>query len=176
MTGWPFKRSRAKADAERLISAVIQIARQPNFYGEGRIPDTLEGRLEAMMLHAALAMIRLGREETLAPLAQDFADVLFSHFDSGLREAAVGDLAVPKRVHKIASAFYGRLEAYSRALAADDREGLSGALARNALNAEPGASPFAPQLAAYAAETVRIHAEGDVDRLFRLDGWAAAPA
>ena len=95
---WPFRPSRADLDADRLLDAVTQAARRPVFFGEGRAPDTLEGRLEVMTLHAVLALIRLHAEPVAAPLAQAFADKLFRQFDAGLREAAVGDLTVPKRM------------------------------------------------------------------------------
>lgn len=170
---WPFSRSKAGADADALVAVVSQVSRQPGFYGEGRIADTLEGRLEAVTLHACLAFIRLRREPDFAPLAQSFADVQFRHFDAGLREAGVGDLTVPKRMRKIAGAFYGRLDAYSAAIERGDRTALTDAISRNILGKE--AAPFAAILAAYAAETAAKQAHCPVNALFRLDGWSVAP-
>jgi cytochrome b pre-mRNA-processing protein 3 len=168
---WPFRRSRAQQDAERLLSAVIQVSRQPNFYGPDRVPDTLEGRFELMTLHAALALERLKAEPTLAPLAQQFTDRLFRHFDAGLREAGVGDLAVPKRIRKMAGAFYGRVKAYGEALAMGEAA-LADALARNVgVN-----DAFATVLAAYARASAAQQADAPHERLSRLDGWATAPA
>lgn len=171
---WPFRPSRAERDAEKLVATVTQIARQPGFYDAGRVPDTLEGRLELMMLHGSLAFIRLRAETGAEPLSQAFADKLFRHFDSGLREAGVGDLSVPKRMRKIARAFYGRLDAYSAALSAHDGRALTEALARNVFAA--GANGFAAPLGAYAVATVEKHAAAPLDSLFRLDGWLEAPA
>src|SRR5262245_29059216 len=126
---WPFQRSRADEDAERLLAAVTDASRRPAFFGEDRVGDTLEGRFELMTIHGALALIRLQGEPDAEPLAQAFADHLFSMFDAGLREAAVGDTAVPKRMHKLAGDFYGRLDAYGAALS--DPSALEAALARN---------------------------------------------
>lgn len=170
---WPFGPSRARQDADRLVAAVTQISRQPDFYGEGRVADTLEGRLEMMTLMASLAFVRLRQEEGLAPLAQSFADTLFRSFDAGLREAGVGDTAVPKRMRRIASDFYGRLDAYSAALAAPDRPALEAAIARNMLGAS--AAPYAPMLADYVLAARARQAEAPAQSLFRLDGWGAAP-
>ena len=50
---WPFHRSRADEDAESLLAAVTQASRRPALFGEGRIPDTLEGRFELMTVHGA---------------------------------------------------------------------------------------------------------------------------
>lgn len=167
---WPFRRSRADEDAEKLLSAVTQVSRQPGFYGPGRVPDTLEGRFELMTLHAALALIRLRVDPGAGPLAQAFTDKLFRQFDAGLREDGVGDLTVPKKIRKLASDFYGRLDAYSAA--AQDQAALSEAIARNVLGE---GAPFAPKLAQYASEVTKRQAETPVEGLFRLDGWGMAP-
>src|SRR5262245_44603762 len=115
---WPFSRSRAAEDAAALLEAVQAASRRPAFFGPGRVADTLEGRFELMALNGALALIRLKAEPGAEPLAQDFTDLLFKSFDAGLREAAVGDLSVPKRMRRLAGDFYGRLNAYSGALEA----------------------------------------------------------
>lgn len=167
----PFRRSRADADAERLLAALIQVSRQPGFFGEARAPDTLEGRLELITLHAVLAFGRLKVAPGTEPLAQAFADKLFRHFDAGLREAGVGDLSVPKRMRKIASQFHGRLQAYANAIAADDETALADALARN-VGVDPA---FAARLAGYAAATARKQAAAGIEALMRLDGWAPPP-
>ena len=171
---WPFSRSKAQTDADRLVAVVSQISRQPGFYGAERTPDTMEGRLELLMLHGALAFVRLRREPELAPVAQAFADALFRHFDDGLREAGVGDLAVPKRMHKIAGDFYGRLDAYAAALAGNDQVQLADALSRNVLGKTQAG--YAPVLAAYAAEVAAKQAENGSERLLFLDAWGQAPA
>ncbi|MES1157201.1 MAG: ubiquinol-cytochrome C chaperone family protein [Alphaproteobacteria bacterium] len=168
-----FTSSRLGKDAERLLSTVTQISRQPNFFGPERVADTLEGRFELMTVNAVLALIRLRQEPALAPLGQEFTDQLFRHFDAGLREAAVGDLAVPRRMRKIAGAFYGRLDVYSKALVADDLPELAEALGRNALNVSSAA--FAPVLAAYMSACAKQQAAAPTDALFRFDGWATAP-
>lgn len=167
---WPFPRSRAEIDAERLLSAVTQISRQPAFFGKDRLADTLEGRFELMTLHAALALVRLRAAPEARRLAQVFTDKLFRQFDAGLREDGVGDLTVPKRMRKLASAFYGRLEAYGDPLAAGERGRLEEALARNT-----GAGVFARALAAYALDGFARQSAAPVDSLARLDGWPPAP-
>lgn len=168
---WPFRRSRADSDAERLLAAVIQVSRQPAFFGEGRAPDTLDGRLELMTLHAVLALRRLQAEPGLSPLAQAFTDQLFRHFDAGLREAGVGDLSVPKRMRRIAGDFYGRRQSYSEALDAGDAMALSDALVRN-IGLPEG---FAPTLAAYALACALKQQMAASEELMRLDGWPLAP-
>lgn len=166
MSIWPFKRSRADEAAEALLHAVIAASRKPAFFGEGRVPDTLEGRFEVMTLNGVLALIRLREAPEAGEMPQLFTDKLFRHFDAGLREAGTGDLTVPKRMRKLAGEFYGRLEAYAPGLAGD--EGLAAALGRNMLGDE--AAPFAGALAGYAAETARLQAAAPVDGMATV--WA----
>ena len=164
---WPFQRSRADEDAERLLAAVTEASRRPAFFGVERIPDTLEGRFEAVTVHGALALVRLLAEPEFRPLSQAFADQLFSAFDAGLREAAVGDTAVPKRMHKLAGDFYGRLNAYKSTL--NDAAALEAALARNIWRLP--SHPFAGALAAYVAKTARAQADAPISAMFAAEGW-----
>jgi cytochrome b pre-mRNA-processing protein 3 len=168
---WPFSRSRAAEDAERLLEAVQAASRRPAFFGPGRVADTLEGRFELVALNAALALIRLKAEPGAEPLAQDFTDRLFKSFDAGLREAAVGDLSVPKRMRRLAGDFYGRANAYGEAVAARDAAALCAAIARNVVT--PDAAAFAERLAAYAERTASQQAGAPLDSLLTPQGWPA---
>jgi cytochrome b pre-mRNA-processing protein 3 len=169
---WPFQPSRAESEAQGLLDAVTAASRRPAFYGETRVPDTLEGRFELMTLHAALALIRLRAEPGAGPLAQTFTDKLFRFFDAGLREAGVGDLTVPKRMRALASAFYGRLEAYGAALGAGDEALLSQAAGRNVLGDE--AAPFATNLAAHARALAARQAGAPIASVSSSEAWTLA--
>ncbi len=164
---WPFHQSRADEDAETLLKAVTQASRLPAFYGEGKVPDTLEGRFELMTVNASLALFRLRAEADLRPLAQAFADKLFRLFDAGLREAGIGDTAVPKRMSRMAGDFYGRLDAYGSAL--DDPAKLEAAVARNVWRLE--SHPFASALAQYVANSARLQANAPISAMFAAEGW-----
>lgn len=174
MPVWPFKRSQADLDAERLLAAVTQASRQPALFGEGRIPDTLEGRFELLTLNASLALIRLRAATGAETLAQSFTDKLFRHFDAGLREDGVGDLIVPKKMHKLAGSFYGRLDAYAAALGGGDPEALAAAVGRNVLG--DAAHPFAATLADYVRSVSGRQGKSELDALFSMQGWPAHQA
>ncbi|MFO1018685.1 MAG: ubiquinol-cytochrome C chaperone family protein [Hyphomonadaceae bacterium] len=136
--------------------------------------DTLDGRFETMALHGALALIRLRAEPALGPLAQAFTDDFFRLLDSGLREEGVGDTSVPKRMHRLASAFYGRLDAYGAAIGARNSEALVAALGRNVMKDE--ASAFAPALAEYALRVAAHQGERPASAMFTAEGWPALQA
>lgn len=148
---------------------VTLASRRPEFFGPDRVADTMEGRFEMMALNGALAMLRLQADPGLRPLAQEFADRLFSQFDAGLREAGTGDTVVPKRMHKLAGDFYGRMDAYRAALA--DPAGLERALARNVWRLQ--SHPFAARLASYVAKAASEQGRTPVSAMFATDGWPA---
>lgn len=172
-------RADRRTPAERLYGEAVRQARAPAFYGEGRVPDTVEGRFEALSLHGFLILHRLkGEGEPGRVLAQKFFDAMFEDMDRNLREIGIGDLAVGKRIRLLAENFYGRIKSYEEGLSG--REGaLEAAVARNLLTdtavarSAPGGAtvpPFAAVVAAYirqeaaglAAQGYRSLAEGRV--------------
>jgi cytochrome b pre-mRNA-processing protein 3 len=139
---------------EQLHGKIVAAARHPALYTELGAPDTLDGRFEMVALHAGLLMRRLTEEPGLgADLAQEVADCVFRHFDDGLRELGVGDTSVPKRMKKLAEAFYGRNRAYAAGLAEASDDVLTRALARNVYGVpEVAEAPKAAALARYVRE------------------------
>lgn len=132
-----------------LYGAIVAQARQPAFYTDFGVADSLDGRFDMVVLHVVLATRRL--RGTAATEQQALFDLFISDMDRSLREMGVGDLTVPKRMKVMGAAFYGRLEAYGAALDARDAAALAAAIARNLFpeaEAEAGAAPAA--LAAYA--------------------------
>lgn len=133
-----------------LYAPLIEQARNPAFYREGRVPDTNEGRFELYTLHLALVARRLRGAGGFAEEAnQALFDEFLSGLDAGLREMGVGDLTVPKRMKKLGEAIYGRFRTYDAALAEGaESAALEQALAR-IIYAEVEDGPAA-RLAAYA--------------------------
>ncbi len=170
MPVWPFSVSRESRDAELLLGQVTNASRNPALFGEGRVADTLDGRFELIALHASLALVRLRQSSEAEPLAQAFVDALFRQIDSGLREDGVGDLSVAKRVHKLASVFYGRADAYASALAGRNIEALKGTLARNVVG-QDGA--FAAVLAQRVCDLATHQAGQSWQALLTGAGWPA---
>jgi len=170
MPVWPFSTSREMKDADLLLQRVTGASRNPALFGEGRAPDTLDGRFELITLYAGLALKRLRRSPEAEPLAQAFVDTLFKQLDAGLREEGVGDLAVPKRVHKLAGVFYARLEAYSPALDAHDVEALKETLKRNLMGTT---SRFAETLAIRVCDLAAAQTALPWQALMTAEGWPA---
>lgn len=128
----PFRRNRAFRTIAALYGAIVAQARLPVFYRDYAVPDTPDGRLDLIMLHAVLVMRRLEQgDEGSKKLGQGIFEHFCQDMDDNLREMGVGDLAVPKRMKSIGEAFFGRQAAYGAALNAADEEALSAALQRN---------------------------------------------
>jgi cytochrome b pre-mRNA-processing protein 3 len=141
-----FRRNPRREAIESLYQRTAAASRQPSLYSGLGIPDTVEGRFEAVTLHIILVLRRLtGLPDPAGEVAQELVDCFFRHLDASLRELAVGDLAVPKRMKKLGEAFTGRSLAYRQALDAGEGEALAAALARNVL----GRSEPAHGLASY---------------------------
>jgi cytochrome b pre-mRNA-processing protein 3 len=144
-------RGGVRAEAEALYHAAVARARDPAFYGPERVPDSLDGRYDMIVLHVALLLRGLKRSGAAgAPLARALSERMFDDFDRSLRELGVGDLGVARRIKAMARGFYGRLDAYDAALEAADDAALAAALRRNLLaTAEGVGETFVRDIAAY---------------------------
>src|SRR4051794_1349425 len=101
-----FKPKPVQFAAELAYRRVIEQARQPWFFTEGGLPDTVDGRFELICLHAFLYLHRLKRERPgSATLGQRFFDTMFLDFDRALREMGTGDLSVSREIKRMAQAF-----------------------------------------------------------------------
>ena len=145
MLGWG--RKRQLGTSEILYCNAVELAREPVFFRDHGVADTVDGRFDALALVVALVMRRLkdcGDEG--AELSQQLFDSMFSDMDLSLREMGAGDIGVSKRVRVMAEAFMGRLDAYATALDNGDREALAAAIGRNLLRDE---GPPSPQLVGF---------------------------
>ena len=138
---------------ERLNTAIVEAVRRPVFYLEGGVADTFNGRFELLVLHTTLAVRRMRALAQPGPaMAQALVDQMFRNLDPALRELGVGDMAVPKRMKRLAEGFLGRSVAYDRALLAGDQGALSDALFRNVYGGERVTQDLAAYVRAAAGE------------------------
>ncbi len=134
---------------EELRGEIVAASRRSALYTALGAPDRVDGRFELFALHAGLVLRRLVALGGLGdPMAQDLVNALFLHLDDTLREQALSDISVSKRLSAMKKAFYGRNAAYAAALDSGSREALEAALARNVYGA-PGGAPKAAALADY---------------------------
>ena len=140
--------------ADLAYRRVAGQARQPVFFNDYGVPDTLDGRFELICLVAFLYLHRVKAERPQAiRLSQHFFDRMFADFDHSLREIGIGDLSVGKHVKRMARAFYGRIRAYEEGLTGSDSV-LGAALARNVFGTVSRSGPFTNMMVDYVRNTV----------------------
>jgi cytochrome b pre-mRNA-processing protein 3 len=149
---WPFNHFRKprlapRGTIEAIYGMIVTQAREPLFYRDLAVPDTVNGRFDLLLMHLWLVLRRLKS----VPAGKELSQALFDHFcndmDDNLRELGVSDLKVPKKMQAFGEAFYGRTAAYDMALT-EGPEALAQALCKNVLNGEN--IDKARRLAAYA--------------------------
>ena len=150
---WPFNHFRkpriaAPGTIEAIYGMIVAQAREPLFYRDLGVPDTVNGRFDLLLLHLWLVLRRLKSVGSGTALSQALFDHFCTDMDDNLREMGVGDQSVPKRMREFGEAFYGRTTAYDMALT-EGREALAQALCKNVLNGEK--IEQARALAVYAA-------------------------
>jgi cytochrome b pre-mRNA-processing protein 3 len=150
--------------AASLYILTVNHARNPVFFLDLGVPDTVDGRFEMIALHAHLVMRRLKDMDIEgAKLAQAYFDAMFHDMDRNLRELGVSDMAVGKRMKKMLQGFYGRVAAYDEGLASTDPAELQAAIARNVYGTVEAQQSWLVAMAAYTTAIVD-----------RLDGYDLA--
>ncbi|WP_428687439.1 ubiquinol-cytochrome C chaperone family protein [Roseibium sp.] len=148
---------RRSRDAEhRVYCEIVAQARQPVFYSDFLVPDTIDGRFDLIVAHAVLYFRRMrGEGKAVAEFTQNVFDLFFQDMDASLREMGVSDTRVPKKVKVMGEAFYGRADAYIPSIDAGDAGTLAEALERNIYTDTP--EPVAQmRLAHYMLEAARV--------------------
>jgi cytochrome b pre-mRNA-processing protein 3 len=186
---WPFnyfgRPDRSPAPSiEAIYGMIVTQAREPVFYRDLGVPDTVDGRFDLLLLHLWMILRRLRTSEGGMEPAQALFDRFCDDLDDNLREMGVGDLAVSRRMQAFGEAFYGRSRAYDLALGQVTQQGthrvteqgaeaLAQAIAKNILNG--GGLDHAQALAAYTMATVTSLAACDDAAMLR-GAWSFPPA
>ena len=153
---WPFNhfrkpRTPLRGTIEAIYGMIVTQVREPLFYRDLGVPDTVNGRFDLLLMHLWLVLRRLKATGEGKELSQALFDHFCNDMDDNLRELGVSDLKVPKKMQAFGEAFYGRTAAYDMALTAGP-EALAQALCKNVLNGEN--IEKARQLAAYAVSVM----------------------
>jgi len=155
---WPFNHFRnprppLRRTIEVIYGMIVAQAREPLFYRDLAVPDTVNGRFDLLLVHLWMLLRRLNATPDGASLRQGLFDHFCNDMDANLRELGVGDLTVPKKMQAFGEAFYGRSAAYDLARS-EGEESLAQALCKNILN---GAEiEKARDLAAYVAQAIGV--------------------
>ena len=129
-----FGERRQRKAVAPLYDAIVELARDPGWYREGGVPDTLDGRFDMVAAVTALVLLRLdalGEEGRGASVL--LTELFIDDMDATLRQMGIGDHVVGKHVGRMMGALGGRLVAFRAA-----REtGMQEAVRRNVFHEAP---------------------------------------
>lgn len=114
-----------------LWHRTVELARDPRWYAEGGIADSVAGRFDAITLTLSAVLLRMEREPALVEPSVRITELFVDDMDGQLRESGVGDLVVGKHIGRLMSVLGGRLGALRQALAQSDDAALVEAIERN---------------------------------------------
>ncbi len=148
---------RGQEQIRPLWHKVVELARDPAWYRDCGVADTVPGRFDAISLVVALVMLRMdGKPELRAPSAR-LTELFVADMDGQLRQSGVGDLAMAKRMGKLMSVLAGRIEALKAALAEADDAALIAAVERNVtLNEDADSAVLARRVRHVAASLAEV--------------------
>jgi cytochrome b pre-mRNA-processing protein 3 len=175
---WPFNhfskpRGPLRGTIEGIYGMIVTQAREPLFYRDLGVNDTVNGRFDLLLLHLWMVLRRFRLANESANVSQALFDRFCEDMDANLREMGVGDLTVPKRMQAFGEAFYGRSAAYDTALDVGD-EALAAAICKNVLNGKD--TENARRLATYV-KTALARLNGIDDAALLAAAWVfPAPA
>lgn len=107
----------APSRGAELFEALVAEARQPHWFVDSEVPDTIDGRFAVLSTVIALATVRLerggesGRASAVA-LTERFVDAM----DSEHRQLGIGDPTVGKTVRKLVGALSRRVDLWREAV------------------------------------------------------------
>lgn len=157
-----FGETKQRAALDPLYRAVVAFGRDPAWYREGRVPDTLDGRFDMIAAAMALVLLRLEAEGQAGRCPSVLLTELFiEDMDGTLRQIGIGDYVVGKHVGRMMSALGGRIAAFRAA----GESGFGDAVARNIFHEAP---PSLPAAAFVVARLERFAAALDQARLETL--------
>jgi len=143
-------RDQGRAALLPLWHRVVAIAREPRWYAEFGVADTVPGRFDAIVLVLSMVLLRMERDPALVPPSVLLTEIFVDDMDGQLRESGVGDLMVGKRMGRLMSVLGGRLGALREALPQGDTA-VAEVLSRNVTLID-GAKPIKVAVAARALE------------------------
>jgi cytochrome b pre-mRNA-processing protein 3 len=159
-----------------LYDAIVAAGRDVRLYREKWVPDTLDGRFDAILLVFCLVLLRLEQEGEATRLERGaLLEQFIDDMDANIRELGVGDLSVGRHVKNMAGALSGRMEAYRAALAPDGEPTLlTQALKRNLWRGNAVPETLVRAMAQAVEQQHKALSKQPIDRLIpalRQDFW-----
>ena len=116
-----FGEAKQREPLQPLYRAIVAKGREPAWYRDGQVPDTLDGRFDMIAAILSLLLIRLETEgEAARRESVLLTEIFIDDMDASLRQIGIGDFVVGKHVGRMMSALGGRLGAFRAAAESGD--------------------------------------------------------
>ncbi len=116
------------AETLPLYDAIVARARQPHWYLNGQVPDTVDGRFDMIAAVISFVLLRMEAMSEGAEPSARLTERFVADMDAQLRQMGIGDITVGKHIGRMMAMLGGRLGAYRDGLTHED---LDAALVRN---------------------------------------------
>jgi len=102
-------------DAGALYGAVIAAARRPDWYREGQVPDSLDGRFAVLATLTALTILRLEEgDEDCVRHSVALTESFIADMDAQMRQEGFGDPSIGKQVRSMVGALASRVDRWRK--------------------------------------------------------------
>ena len=127
-----FKKKKYETISNDIYQKIVKFSRNKIFYTKYKVPDTIDGRFDMLVLITIIVVFRLSKiKEEGIKLSQKIFDIIFKDLDFSLRELGAGDVSVANNMKKLISSYMGRQKIYLKAFKNDDEKFLAMAFKNN---------------------------------------------
>lgn len=102
-----------------LFEHIIAEARQPHWYVEGQVPDTLDGRFAMLATICALSIVRIEMREDSESQSAALTERFIEAMDAEHRQMGMNDPGLGKRVRKLVGSLARRTGEWRQAVAGE---------------------------------------------------------
>ena len=127
-----FKKKKYETISNDIYQKIVKFSRNKIFYTKFKVPDTIDGRFDMLILITIIVVFRLSKiKDEGIKLSQKIFDIVFKDLDFSLRELGAGDVSVANNMKKLISSYMGRQKIYLKAFKNDDEKFLAMAFKNN---------------------------------------------
>ena len=126
------KKKKYDSISNDIYQKIVKFSRNKIFFTKYKIPDTIDGRFDMLVLTMIIVVFRLSKIKVEGlELSQKLFDIIFKDLDFSLRELGAGDVSVATNMKKLISSYMGRQKIYINEFKNDDEKSLALAFESN---------------------------------------------